>query len=96
VGCTVHLIDSGIDTGDIILISYVDVTGEETVAKARERVDEAQIARLSEVLRYTLAAGSLPPRSPQSAESGLQYFTMHPALVERLNQRLRATAQLNR
>jgi folate-dependent phosphoribosylglycinamide formyltransferase PurN len=96
VGCTVHLIDRGIDTGDIILISYVEVTGEETVAKARERVDEAQIAQLSEVLRYTLAAGSLPPRSPQSAESGLQYFTMHPALVERLNQRLRATAQLNR
>ena len=92
VGCTVHLIDRGIDTGDIILIQRVDVTGEATVAQARGRVNQSQIAQLSEVLRYTLAAGMLPPRKSQSQEAGLQYFTMHPVLVERLNGRLRATA----
>ena len=92
VGCTVHLIDRGIDTGAIILVRRVDVTGEESVAKARERVNQAQIAELSEVLRYAIAAGQLPPLVAQSREAGLQYFTMHPALVERLNQRLRTAA----
>lgn len=89
-GCTVHLIDPGIDTGDILLLSHVDVTAAESVAQARELVNRAQLAQLSEVLRYALAAGQLPPRKPQWPEGGLQYFTMHPRLVERLNQRLRA------
>ena len=89
-GCTVHLIDRGIDTGDILLLYRVDVSGAGSVAKARELVNEAQLAQLSEVLRYTVAAGELPPRESQSPEAGLQYFTMHPVLVERLNQRLRA------
>lgn len=91
-GCTVHLIDRGIDTGDILLLRDVDVTAAESVAQARELVNRAQLAQLSEVLRYALATGELPPRKPQSKEAGLQYFTMHPRLVERLNQRLRAPA----
>ncbi len=91
-GCTVHLIDRGIDTGDILLLRHVDVTAAESVAQARELVNRAQLAQLSEVLRYALATGELPPRKPQSKEAGLQYFTMHPRLVERLNQRLRAPA----
>ncbi len=89
-GCTVHLIDRGIDTGDILLLCHVDVSAAESVAQARELVNRAQLAQLSEVLRYALAAGELPPRTTAVARGGLQYFTMHPALVERLNQRLRA------
>ncbi len=92
VGCTVHLIDRGIDTGDILLLYHVDVSAAVSVAQARELVNRAQLTQLSEVLRYALAAGELPPRTPQSPEGGLQYFTMHPGLVERLNQRLRAPA----
>jgi hypothetical protein len=68
------------------------VTAAESVAQARELVNREQLAQLSNVLRYALAAGELPPRKPQSKEAGLQYFTMHPALVERLNERLRAPA----
>jgi folate-dependent phosphoribosylglycinamide formyltransferase PurN len=92
VGCTVHLIDGGIDTGRIILLHVVDVSGAGNVAEARELVNQAQLAQLSEVLRYTIAAGELPSRKPQSPAAGLQYFTMHPELVERLNQRLRTRA----
>ncbi|MGC2112248.1 MAG: formyltransferase family protein [Candidatus Korobacteraceae bacterium] len=88
VGCSVHLIDCGIDTGNILLLCHVDMTGANNVAHARERVNAAQIARLAEVLRYTLTAGELPPRTSQSPQAGLQYFTMHPILVQRLNQRL--------
>src|SRR5271167_548611 len=53
VGCTVHLIDRGIDTGDIILLHHINVSEAATVAEARERVNQAQLAQLSEVLRYT-------------------------------------------
>ena len=40
-----------------------------------------------------LRARPLPPHKSSQA-AGLQYFTMHPMLVERLNSRLRVTAQL--
>jgi folate-dependent phosphoribosylglycinamide formyltransferase PurN len=88
VGCSVHLIDSGIDTGDILLVREVDVAGAANVGELRKLVDQPQIELLGEVLRYILATGRLPKRCPQSEAEGLQYFTMHPALLERLNQRL--------
>ena len=47
VGCTVHLIDRGIDTGDILLLHNVDVSAAESVAQARELVNRAQLAQLS-------------------------------------------------
>ncbi len=90
VGCSVHLIDSGIDTGDILLVREVDISVAGNVIELRKLVDEAQIELLGEVVRYVLATGKLPKRRPQSQSEGLQYFTMHPALLEKLNHRLAA------
>jgi folate-dependent phosphoribosylglycinamide formyltransferase PurN len=88
VGCSVHLIDSGIDTGDILLVREVDVAGGRNVGELRKLVDEGQIELLGEVVRCVLKSGKLPPRRSQTASEGLQYFTMHPVLVEALNRRL--------
>jgi Formyl transferase len=87
-GCTVHLIDGGIDTGDILLTRTVDTAAAAEIVHLRELINQAQIELLGEVLRYVLETGRLPPRRPQTATEGLQYFTMHPLLAERLNQRL--------
>jgi methionyl-tRNA formyltransferase len=88
VGCTVHLIDTGIDTGDILIVREVDTSRAGSIAELRKLVDEAQIKLLGEVVLYILREGKLPPRRSQTAAEGLQYFRMHPALVEKLNARL--------
>ena len=88
VGCSIHLIDTGIDTGDILLVRTVDVSGARNVNELRNLVDQSQIELLGEVLQYVLMTGKLPPRRSQAASEGLQYFTMHPVLVDALNRRL--------
>ncbi len=88
VGCTVHLIDTGIDTGDILIVREVDTSRAGNIAELRKLVDHAQIELLGEVVQYILREGKLPPRRSQTADEGLQYFRMHPALVDKLNGRL--------
>jgi folate-dependent phosphoribosylglycinamide formyltransferase PurN len=88
VGCTVHLIDAGIDTGDILIAREVDVASARNIGEIRHHVDQNQIALLGEVLQFILNAGALPPGRSQTASEGLQYFTMHPVLVDSLNRRL--------
>jgi folate-dependent phosphoribosylglycinamide formyltransferase PurN len=88
VGCTVHLIDTGIDTGDILVTRAVDVSRANNIAELRKVVDESQIELLGEVVQYILSEGRLPPRRSQTAGEGLQYFRMHPTLAEKLNTRL--------
>lgn len=77
IGITVHLVDTGIDTGDLLLVSPVDAAGVSSIAQLRERCDAAQLERLAEVLHFVHATGALPPRTPQRHEEGRQFFTMH-------------------
>jgi methionyl-tRNA formyltransferase len=89
VGCSVHLIDPGIDTGDILLFRPVDITGAEHVDAMRHRVDRAQIEALGEVLRWTVQSGALPPRRAQRPDEGRQYFSMHDDVRDVLQRVLR-------
>jgi methionyl-tRNA formyltransferase len=50
VGCTVHLIDSGIGTGPILAMLQVDIAGCGSVAALRDAVDRAQLALLGDVV----------------------------------------------
>src|SRR6185503_15373151 len=59
-GCTVHFVDTGIDTGAIICVRRVDVSGCTTIGALRQRVDEAQIDLLGDVVREVLARGQKP------------------------------------
>jgi folate-dependent phosphoribosylglycinamide formyltransferase PurN len=88
VGCTVHLIDPGIDTGDILMFTPVDAAPAASVDHLRQLVDRAQIGALGDVVRWCLAAGTLPPRRGQTPAEGRQYFAMHDELRARLDQHL--------
>jgi len=88
VGCSVHLIDSGIDTGDILVVRTVDVSSARNVSEMRNLVDQSQIELLGEALQYVLRTGKLPQRRSQTEAEGLQYFTMHATLRDALNERL--------
>jgi folate-dependent phosphoribosylglycinamide formyltransferase PurN len=88
IGCTVLLIDQGIDTGDIIIVRPVDASGATDIASLRASVDAAQTKLLGEVVRYVVSTGELPPHQPQRVEDGCQFFVMHDDLRRRLDAEL--------
>lgn len=90
VGCTVHLMDAGIDTGDILCVRRVDVSTARNISELRDLVDEAQLKLLGEVLRYILLTGKLPETRVQEAEEGVQFFQMHDDLKDHLENVIRA------
>ncbi len=92
VGCTVHLIDPGIDTGDIIVFRPVSAAGATNIDNLRQRVDRSQIALLGEVVRWTISAGAMPPQRRQRADEGRQYFVMHDDVREALQRLLGRSA----
>ncbi|HEX6808106.1 MAG TPA: formyltransferase family protein [Gemmatimonadaceae bacterium] len=89
VGCTVHVVDPGVDTGDIIMFREVDATGATDIQALRDRVDDAQVVALGDVVRWVLEHGALPPACAQAPEDGRQYFAMHDDLRALLDAHLR-------
>jgi hypothetical protein len=91
VGCTVHLIDAGIDTGPILAMRQIDIAGCRSIAALREIVDRAQLALLGEIVA-TIVAGELPEALTAAEPPGPQYFRMHQDLAAILEARLHGTA----
>src|SRR5205823_2979375 len=87
VGCTVHWIDSGVDTGPILATREVDVAGCDTIAALREAVDRAQLALLGEIVE-TIIGGKVPEALTNAEPPGPQYFRLHQDLVAILEARL--------
>ncbi len=87
-GCTVHLIDEGIDTGDVLLVREVSRESCNSIQALRRDIDTAQRELLAEVLEYIAKTGSPPPSYRQESESGTQYFAMHPDLQRILTDEL--------
>jgi methionyl-tRNA formyltransferase len=84
---TIHFVDPGVDTGDIIADERVPVHPGDTLGNVRNRASTQQV----DLLARSIAAGvqgSLPRRR-QKLEEGRQYFAMHPALREIAESRLR-------
>src|SRR4051812_11725536 len=94
VGCSIHLIDEGIDTGDILAIRPVDAARADSIASVRALVDAAQIELLGEIVRYVAATGELPPRHPQAPGAGCQFFIMPPEIRRFLEPELSASSPL--
>ena len=88
IGCSVHLVDTGIDTGDILVTRQIDARGARSVAELRAVVDKVQVDLLGSVVRSIMTTGSLPPRTPQAASEGRQFFVMHDDLKQKLERSL--------
>jgi len=95
VGCTVHLIDPGIDTGDILCARQVDLEGISSIAQLRAAVDREQIALLGEAVQYATNLGALPPQVAQEKQQGRQFFVMHADLRKILEEKLQSRVQLD-
>jgi folate-dependent phosphoribosylglycinamide formyltransferase PurN len=92
VGCSVHLVDGGIDTGPIVCVRIVDTRTATSIQELRRVVNEAQIALLGEVIQFVVRSGVAPPSRSQRAEEGVQFFRLHPDIAARLEAELQIAA----
>ena len=81
VGCSIHFIDTGIDTGDILAIRAIDHSNCHNIAELRAAVDKVQIQLLGEVIRSILESGQGLRGRSQTSQEGQQFFTMHSDLL---------------
>lgn len=87
-GATVHFIDPGIDTGDILAFFTVPVGDCRTVEAVRETLFGLQYDHVARAIR--LFVDGAIHRTPQRRQSGKQYFTMHDRINEKVAQSLAA------
>ncbi|MGD9128608.1 MAG: formyl transferase [Planctomycetia bacterium] len=80
VGMTVHFMDEGVDTGDILRIQEVPIIPHETIQQLRERFEpimcRTMVDTCCDYLNHKLE------RRSQKLKEGKQYFIMHPELVD--------------
>lgn len=88
VGVTAHMVDPGIDTGDILLQETIAVEHRDTLESLRAK-HQASAVRLVAAAVRGLGEGSIP-RQMQRPEEGRQYYRMHPELRRRVEERLAA------
>lgn len=93
VGCSVHVIDPGIDTGPLLARRSLDMAGCHSTGALWKLVDEAQLGLLAEVLRSVIETGALPQIQQPPEPVAPQYFRMHPALSAILQRHLAAGTQ---
>jgi folate-dependent phosphoribosylglycinamide formyltransferase PurN len=88
VGMTLHFMDAGVDTGDILRVERIPIEPADDIERLRNRFEPAMCRLMTETcVDYLEGRVS---RVPQTPEAGRQYFMMHPRLVEIVEDRLRA------
>ena len=90
-GVTVHLVDSGVDTGDRSCCARRSRCGRATPSRRFAQRHQEVAARLLVRAALELRDGTAKPL-PQRADEGRQYYRMHPALRRLAADRLRAQA----
>ena len=80
VGISVHFMDKGVDTGDILHIRHIQLQSDETIAELRIRMEPIMCQAFVDTCVDFL--NGKVKRQPQSIQSGKQYFKMHPRLQE--------------
>lgn len=86
IGVTVHFIDVGIDTGDILAFRTIPIEPEDTIESLRQKSVVLNIELLLETIRH-VESDTLERRG-QKPREGKQFFVMHPRLKKVLAARL--------
>jgi len=93
VGQTLHLMDSGVDTGPILLQRRLELHPGDTIASIRTRLEARMPLLMLEGLRG-LRDETLRPQL-QRPEDGRQYFVMHPRLRAAVERKLAERNSIN-
>jgi len=86
VGITVHLMDEGVDTGDVLTVQDVQVKDQDNFSNIRDRFEPVMCRALVHAA-CAFFAGRLHP-IPQVFSDGRQYFRMHRDLMRIASERL--------
>lgn len=86
IGITLHFIDTGIDTGDIIRFQPIAVEPADTLDELRAKAFPIDVELMLDAVRK-LEHGPLP-RTAQIERDGRQYFAMHRRLTAITQKRL--------
>jgi methionyl-tRNA formyltransferase len=78
IGVSLHFIDTGVDTGDIVRFYPLAVELGDTLARVRAKAFPIDVDLMLDAIRG-MERGTLA-RTPQAEGEGKQYFTMHPRL----------------
>lgn len=87
-GITVHFMDTGLDTGDLLRVRSVDVGSFTNIASLRDHL-EGLLCDSIVTAGLDYLAGKVA-RTPQKLADGQQYFRMHPLLKVFAEEKLRA------
>lgn len=87
VGISVHFMDRGVDTGDILSVKKIPPISGETIPQLRDRMEPAMCQFLVDTCCDFLDGKAT--RTPQSPTAGRQYFKMHATLNEIAQAKLR-------
>jgi len=87
---TLHFVDAGIDTGDIIARQLLPVKEGDDIAALRGRFVPVAVELVAAHLAAVVAGRA--PRQPQKNRDGRQYFALHPRLRRIAAARLSAMA----
>ena len=86
IGLTLHLMDSGVDTGPIISTHPVARAPDESFEALHKRMEAMSAERMVDTVQLICQGGINP--APQELAQGKQYFIMHDRLKDILTDRL--------
>lgn len=87
IGMTIHFMDVGVDTGDILKIKILKVEPGENIKELREKAEPIMCRQLVKCC-IGYMDGKLK-RVPQKLDEGKQYYIMHPRLLEIAENKMR-------
>ncbi len=90
VGLSLHFMDTGVDTGPLLLQHRYRLKSGERLDHVRSSL-EPEMVRLMLKGVAELSKGALQP-APQDPEAGRQYFVIHPRLAKTAAQKLKQTS----
>jgi methionyl-tRNA formyltransferase len=85
IGCTAHWVDTGVDTGDILLVKKYTINSDETLETLEANLDNLAVGLLAKVVASMLGKKK-PDVTVQSSAGGKQYYKMsrkHENIVRR-------------
>jgi folate-dependent phosphoribosylglycinamide formyltransferase PurN len=86
IGVTVHFMDQGVDTGDILMVKKIEPRKDETVNQLRKRFEPLMCESIVDACVGFLEGRV--ERHTQRIEDGKQYFVMHRSLIKLVDRKL--------
>jgi methionyl-tRNA formyltransferase len=78
IGLTLHFMDTGLDTGPILLRRHIDLEKDDRFETIRERIPQQLVSTMMEGIRG-LRDGTIEAEA-QEQKAGRQYYVMHPRM----------------